>query len=347
MLLGTSDLLISSVEARLLIRSLILAVIFSLPIPARAAGYLVRPGDTLGMIAKQHGVSVRSLARANAISNPNLVRIGQYLTIPVTLRVFSYRVRWGDTLIGIGSRYGMTVASIRSMNPRLGTYPLAGQRLRVCRGCSGTAMHTAVRAALSTVGTAGTGARAYVVQAGDSLSGIAARFGVTTSAVSSSNNLLNNDLVVIGTQLRIPTGAFSGYVSTTYDPWTARALIVQFANTYGLDPALPLAIGWQESGFNENMISATGAVGVMQVEPYTGVTISNILGREMDLHNVRDNVQAGVFWISNLVRYYGGDQRLAVAAYYQGSRSLAHRGFYQDTYQYVANVLALKARFGG
>jgi soluble lytic murein transglycosylase-like protein len=186
-----------------------------------------------------------------------------------------------------------------------------------------------------------------LVQPGDSLSGIAARFGVTTSAVSSINNLMDEDLVVIGSQLRIPGSTASSYSSTAYDPWTARTLIVQFANTYGLDPALPLAIGWQESGFNNNMISATGAIGVMQVEPYTGVTISNILGRQMELHNVRDNIQAGVYWISNLVRYYGGDERLAVAAYYQGTRSLAHHGFYQDTYQYVANVLALKARFGG
>jgi soluble lytic murein transglycosylase-like protein len=194
---------------------------------------------------------------------------------------------------------------------------------------------------------AGTISGTYVVQPGDNLNGIAARFGVTTAAVSSVNNLINQDLVVIGTHLRIPGSATAGYASSVYDPWTARALIVQFAQLYGINPALPLGIGWQESGFNENMISSTGAIGVMQVEPYTGVTISNLLGRRMDLHNVRDNVQAGVYWIAKLVRYYGGDERLAVAAYYQGSRSLARHGFYQDTYQYVANVLALKARFGG
>jgi LysM repeat protein len=313
-------------------------------VPAQAAGYLVRPGDTLGGIARSHGVSVHSLARANGVANPNLVRIGQYLVIPTRTRVFSYRVRWGDTLLGIGARYGVTVATIRSMNPRLGSYPLAGQWLRVCSGCSGGGSYTAVQTSPT---TAGTGSNTYVVQPGDTLSGIASRFGVATSAVTSTNNLMNEDLVVIGTQLRIPGRISGGYTSTAYDPWTARALIVQFANVYGLDPALPLAVGWQESGFNENMVSPTGAIGVMQVEPYTGVTISNLLGRQMDLHNVRDNVQAGVYWISNLVRYYGGDMRLAVAAYYQGSRSLAHHGFYADTYQYVANVLALKARFGG
>jgi LysM repeat protein len=331
----------------LLFRSLYLALLFALPVPAQAAGYLVRPGDTLGAIAKRHAVSVRALARANGIANPNLVRIGQYLVIPTHTRVVWYRVRWGDTLIGMGARYGMTVGTIRSMNPRLGAYPLAGQWLRVCSGCSGRGSYTAVRTSPNTAGIGGSASRTYVVQPGDSLSGIAARFGVTQSAVTSINNLLNEDLVVIGSQLHIPGSTAAGYAATAYDPWTARSLIVQFANMYGLNPALPLAIGWQESGFNNNMISGTGAIGVMQVEPYTGVTISNILGRTMELHNVRDNVQAGVYWISNLVRYYGGDERLAVAAYYQGTRSLAHQGFYQDTYQYVANVLALKARFGG
>ncbi len=331
----------------MLFRSLCLAVLFALPLPAQAAGYLVRPGDTLGAIAKGHGVSIRAIARLNGISNPNLVRIGEYLVIPTRVRVFRYRVRWGDTLIGIGSRYGVTVTTIRSMNPRLGVYPLAGQWLRVCSGCSGGGMNTSVRTSPSATVTTGTASRTYVVQPGDSLIGIAARFGLTTTAVTSVNNLVNQDLVVIGTRLRIPGSTTGDYTSTAYDPWTARALIVQFAQSYGIDPALPLGIGWQESGFNENMISSTGAIGVMQVEPYTGVTISNLLGHPLDLHSVRDNVQAGVFWIANLVRYYGGNERLAVAAYYQGTRSLAHHGFYQDTYQYVANVLALKARFGG
>jgi N-acetylmuramoyl-L-alanine amidase len=331
----------------LLFRTLCLAVLFALPAPAQAAGYLVRPGDTLGAIAKGNGVSIRALAHVNGISDPNLVRIGQYLVIPTAVRVFRYHVHWGDTLLGIGARYGMSVGAIRSMNPRLGIYPLAGEWLRVCTGCSSGGTYTLVHTSPSSTGAGGTSSRTYVVQPGDNLSGIAARFGVTTAAVTSVNNLSNRDLVVIGTQLRIPGSVTQSYAPVAYDPWTARALIVQFAQTYGIDPALPLGIGWQESGFNENMISGTGAIGVMQVEPYTGVTISNLLGRQMDLHNVRDNVQSGVFWIANLLRYYGGNERLAVAAYYQGSRSLAHHGFYGDTYQYVANVLALKARFGG
>ncbi|HEX6508905.1 MAG TPA: LysM peptidoglycan-binding domain-containing protein [Chloroflexota bacterium] len=327
----------------MLLRSLLFALLFAIPFPVQAAGYMVRPGDTLGSIAKRHGVAVRTLARLNGISNVNLIRIGQYLTVPIRRHSTYYHVVWGDTLSGISARYGVGIATIRAMNPRLGAYPLAGEWLKVCTNCSsgGSQVESAQSAGTTSSGT--TGGAIHVVQAGETLSGIASQYGVTTTVLATANRLLNADLVVIGSQLRIPGSV--GYSSTGYDPWTARALIVEYAHIYGLDPALPLAIGWQESGFNENMISPTGAIGVMQVEPYTGTHISALLGRRMNLYDIRDNIQSGVFWISTLVQYYGGNERLAIAAYYQGSRSLARRGFYQDTVQYVANVTALRARF--
>jgi soluble lytic murein transglycosylase-like protein len=51
---------------------------------AKAAGqtYVVRPGDTLSAIAARHGTTAGALARANRITNPNLVVIGKRLTIP-------------------------------------------------------------------------------------------------------------------------------------------------------------------------------------------------------------------------------------------------------------------------
>jgi soluble lytic murein transglycosylase-like protein len=106
-------------------------------------------------------------------------------------------------------------------------------------------------------------------------------------------------------------------------------------------------VGWQESGFNQTLTSRTGAIGVMQVEPYTGIHISALLGRPFNLYNVDDNVHAGVFWLSHLLAYYGGNERLAIAAYYQGTRSIAEHGFFQDTIQYVADVLSLESSFGG
>jgi soluble lytic murein transglycosylase-like protein len=85
----------------------------------------------------------------------------------------------------------------------------------------------------------------------------------------------------------------------------------------------------------------------MQVEPYTAAHIAHLWGRSVNLYNVDDNIRAGVFWLAVLVSYYGGNERLAVAAYYEGTKALARYGMFADTVQYVNNVLALKTGFRG
>lgn len=46
--------------------------------------YVVRKGESLGLIAKRFGVSSGDLALINRISRPDLIRVGQKLTIPLT-----------------------------------------------------------------------------------------------------------------------------------------------------------------------------------------------------------------------------------------------------------------------
>lgn len=326
------------VEADVLVRAALLTVALLVPFHADAARYVVRAGDSLALVAQHYHISVLTLARLNAIRDVNLIQTGRVLFIPSRPHTVSYKVRWGDSLLGIAARYGITVATIRSMNPRLGAYPLAGEWLRLCSNCGSNRTGTPVQTA-PTMATAST---TYVVRPGDTLSDIATRYGTTPGALMTANRIVNADRIIIGTALIIPRSAGS-----VYDPWTARVLIVQYARRYGIDPALPLAVGWQESGFNQTVVSRTGAVGVMQVEPYTGRHISFLLGRRFNLRNMDDNIHAGVYWLSQLVAYYGGDERLAAAAYYEGTRNLAQRGFFDDTVQYVNNVLALRSQFSG
>lgn len=47
-----------------------------------SSAYRVNPGDTLGMIARAHGVSVKQLLEINRISDPNYIFVGQTITIP-------------------------------------------------------------------------------------------------------------------------------------------------------------------------------------------------------------------------------------------------------------------------
>jgi soluble lytic murein transglycosylase-like protein len=222
------------------------------------------------------------------------------------------------------------------MNPTLGAVLIAGSWLALCSGCSASGGYAAPSVP-SYHSSSASGAR-YVVQPGDSLTAIAARYGTTVSALAAANHITVPDHVVIGTILSVPA-ASTGFAD-------ARPIIQRYAAYYGLDPTLPLAVAWEESGYNQNVVSPTGAVGVMQVEPYTADHINDLLGTRLNIYNLDDNIHAGVYWLSVLVRYYGGNQRLAIAAYYQGTRSIAKVGLFKDTVQYVANVLALESRVG-
>jgi membrane-bound lytic murein transglycosylase D len=97
--------------------------------------YRVRSGDTLGRIAKRHGVSERALADANGIRNKSLVRIGQVLRVPGSNggsaeRGGVYTVRRGDTVASIARRHGVAPHSIVALNGLANAHRIkAGQRL--------------------------------------------------------------------------------------------------------------------------------------------------------------------------------------------------------------------------
>jgi soluble lytic murein transglycosylase-like protein len=117
----------------------------------------------------------------------------------------------------------------------------------------------------------------------------------------------------------------------------------------GVPPSLAAAIAWQESGFNNSMVSAANARGVMQVMPGTWDYVQRFLapGRTLNPTSATDNVTAGVLYLKSLLQQTGGNEPAAIAAYYQGLGALRSRGVLPETAHYVANVEALRSRFGG
>ena len=98
-------------------RSFFALVVFALF--SAAATYTVRPGDTLGLIARHAGVSVASLASANHITDPNRVYAGAVLTIPGTstpVAVARHVVASGETLGAIAAHVHSTVAALAKAN---------------------------------------------------------------------------------------------------------------------------------------------------------------------------------------------------------------------------------------
>ncbi|WP_114570623.1 LysM peptidoglycan-binding domain-containing protein [Exiguobacterium flavidum] len=79
--------------------------------------YTVKSGDTLYSIARTYGVTVDALIKANNITNPSLIKVGQVLIIPSsTPTVIKYTVKSGDTLYSIAQTYGVTVDAIIKAN---------------------------------------------------------------------------------------------------------------------------------------------------------------------------------------------------------------------------------------
>jgi soluble lytic murein transglycosylase-like protein len=124
----------------------------------------------------------------------------------------------------------------------------------------------------------------------------------------------------------------------------AKAMIIATARRHGVDPALALAIAYQESGFNQHLVSPANAVGVMQVIPSSGKWASGLIGQPLDLLDTQDNITAGVVLLAALTDA-ADNQPQAIAAYYQGLASVRRNGMFDDTRRYVANIQTLAARF--
>lgn len=271
-----------------------------------------------------------------------------------------YRIRSGDTLSGIAHHFHMSLHRLVAFNhlPGSGTTIYAGAMLRIP---TGPPRATAGRHDGSTTSrTTRTVVSTYIVKPGDTLLGVAQRFRASARRIAAFSHLPRSRMILIGQRLRIPhdvrvgSGGSGGTVSggayqiggPAPSAATVAAVLRATARHWGVDPRLALAIGWQESGFNMRWVSSTGAIGAMQIEPYTGDFVAAyIVRRSLDLHKLADNATAGVALLAVLLRETGGNEAKAVAGYYQGLASVESRGMYDDTKRYVANVLALRNRF--
>ncbi|HXD09069.1 MAG TPA: LysM peptidoglycan-binding domain-containing protein [Anaerolineales bacterium] len=102
------------------------------PPPPSGQTYYVKSGDTLRKIATKFNTSVDALLKVNPqIANPNLIYVGQAISIPAG--VSTYVVQKGDTLRIIANKYGTTVEALLALNPTIKNANLiyVGQIVRV------------------------------------------------------------------------------------------------------------------------------------------------------------------------------------------------------------------------
>ena len=308
---------------------LIPSAVLSFAAPASAeVVHTVRPGETLWSIAAANNLTTRTVAAYNGVSDDHRVILGQTIRVP-------------------------TVAEGAAALQRSGLAPATT--------ATATAVSTTTAPAASSGAPAPQGA--YVVRWGDTLSGLAAGAGVSVTDMAAMNGLNPAGVLLAGTVLKLPAGApaparASEPAPATHvvpaaapEPTPARLSagdVQAVASQYGVSPSLAAAIAWQESGFNNSMVSDANARGVMQVMPGTWDWVqANLAPRALDPNSATDNVHAGVLYLKRHLEATGGDENAAIAGYYQGLASVQSHGMYDDTKQYVANVQALRPRFGG
>lgn len=115
------------------------------------------------------------------------------------------------------------------------------------------------------------------------------------------------------------------------------------ARRQGVSPSLAQAIGWQESGWYQPVVSSAGAIGVMQLLPSTGRWMDGYVGRRLNLRDTYDNVKAGVVLL-HVLRANTNSTRHAIGAYYQGLGGVQKHGLSPATKRYVKSVQAIQRR---
>ena len=173
-----------------------LALAGAAPAAARTH-YVVRYGDTLTAIARDHGVGLRRLARVNhrrvnGVSAPAPSSSSPAARSSATPR--TYTVRWGDTLSGIGARFGIERRPAGAGEPALAARPAPGRR------DAAPALRRARRRRRRVDRLGGS----YVVRPGDTLSGIAARFGVGHAPAGAGERPARRGILLAGITLRVP-----------------------------------------------------------------------------------------------------------------------------------------------
>lgn len=264
-------------------------------------------------------------------------------------------VKRGDTLTHIAKRHGVPVATLVALNELENPNRIfPGQQLRLAPATPSTPTPAA---------PATPAARIHVVAAGEHLTRIAKRYGVTIAAIATANRLADPSRIYVGQRLTIPGAAAPATDARVVPPSSSMpasmaalvtrrsdvgALVAAEARRFGVPVAFAQAVAWQESGWQQGVVSRAGAVGIMQLMPATAAWVGEaMLGERVAIDDARHNVRAGVRLLAHYLDRYDGNRDLVLAAYYQGQAAVDRHGIFPVSRPYIASIRTLERLFGG
>jgi LysM repeat protein len=265
--------------------------------------YRVQGGDTVSSIAGRFGLSTASVLALNGLGWKSVIFPGQVLKLtnavtsaPAPVAATSpssstqrYTIGTGDTVSSIATKFGVSVQAILSANG-LGwssvIYP--GRTLTI--PSAGPAQVAETVAAVTPIAST-TVTENYTIKSGDTLSGIATKFGVSVASLLSANNLSMSSIIFGGQNLKVPRSApivvastpateivVTEATATSVTPLSAEmeanaTTIVRVGQQLGVSDygiVIALAAAMQESSLRNVNYGDRDSLGLFQQRPSTG-----------------------------------------------------------------------------
>jgi beta-lactamase class A/LysM repeat protein len=285
-------------------------------------------------------------------------------------------VKPGETLGAIAAHYGVTIEQLVTLNGITDPDRVTeGQALKLPPAAtaraggapSAQAQNAAPAASVAAAAPAGLPAGEYVVQPGDTLSGIAKAVGVGLKALLDANELVDADRLTVGQKLVVPagaTGAAPGVpAARSNQPGTAApagqtaapvpaaapsdeasTTINRLAQQYGVDPALVRALAWIDTDGKPRKLEAPGGLGYLAVTDSTFDYIqASLVKRALDRAVPGDNLEAGIAYVASMLKW-GGEETKGLAGFIQGPGSVRANGIRTATEDQIKRILALRDR---
>lgn len=282
--------------------------------------YRVKAGDNLSSIAKRHGLTLRELTAVNRISSSSIIFPGQMLRVakivetpePSVDAPHSYQVQTGDTLKSIGKRFALSLSALRDFNglssssiiyvgqvlslnpvprenaPTVSVVPIANPVVP-----APTPKASTLSDDISTLDPMRpTGACTvhgfHTVRAGETVSRIAAVYGVSTQSVLSANALSWSSTIYVGQGLSIPgvheISHCPSITNMTPEMQSNAEIIHRVGKSLGVSDygiAVALATAMQESSLINIDFGDRDSIGLFQQRPSKGWgTVAQIMDPE-------------------------------------------------------------------
>jgi LysM repeat protein len=256
----------------------------------------------------------------------------------------SYTVKRGDSITLIARNTGVLVDALLATNGlRIDSVIHPGQQLVIPDGS--------------------TGGTTYTVRRGDGLRMIAKRLGVRLADLLSANKLRIDSVIHPGQQLVIPGTPASPTtpqppaplqpVASSSLPKQVRdhAELVPIFEAAAAEVALPvdllMAIGYHESRWRADAVSAAGALGVCQVMPSTAAWVARDLIGEPNLHprDAAGGIRIGAHLMRYLLDLANADLDRALAMYAQGVGGVQRNGVSASSRRFIDEIARIRELF--